>query len=182
MPRSLQAQITRRAISPRFAIRIFLNGPDAKEGLSVFHRLAVLNELAFDDSSDVGFDLVHQLHGFDNAENFTGSDVLADTHERRRVRRSRFVKSADDGAFRVEELRIGFGRGSFRFQGRRGGGGRSVVGRSYAWRIQKYAGLDTESLPDAHAIFAALHFQFGDARIGNQLDQLADLFNCHATE
>src|SRR5580698_4593210 len=104
MPRSLQAQMTRRAISPRFAIRIFLNGPNAKEGFSVFHWLAVLHELALDDSRDVGFDLVHQLHRFDDAENFSRRDVLADAHERRRFRRGGLVESTDDGALGVEEL------------------------------------------------------------------------------
>src|SRR5580704_12863448 len=106
MPRSLHAQITRSAISPRFAIRIFLNGPDAKEGFSVFHRLAVLNELALDDARNVGFNLVHQLHGFDNAENLAGSDVLADAHEGRRVGRGGFVKSPYDGTLGVKKLGI----------------------------------------------------------------------------
>src|SRR5258708_8755957 len=54
-PSSLQAQMTRRAISPRFAIRIFLNipgaavrprplavGPDAEEGVPVLHALPPL--------------------------------------------------------------------------------------------------------------------------------------------
>src|SRR5580698_9937110 len=101
MPRSLHAQITRRAISPRFAIRIFLNGPDAKEGFSVFHRLAVLYELALDDAGDVGFDLVHQLHRFDDAEDLAGRHMLADADEGRRIRRGGLVKSADDGALRI---------------------------------------------------------------------------------
>src|ERR1035438_3210669 len=97
MPRSLQAQMTRRAISPRFAIRIFLNGPDAKEGFSVFDGLAVRDELALDDAGDFGLDFGHELHRFDNAEHFAGRDVLADAYERGGVRRGGFVESADDG-------------------------------------------------------------------------------------
>src|SRR5262245_45887835 len=49
MPSSLQAQMMRSAISPRFAMRIFLNMPlegladrtDPEEHLSVFDRLGV---------------------------------------------------------------------------------------------------------------------------------------------
>src|SRR5580692_1368952 len=91
MPRSLQAQMMRRAISPRFAIRIFLNWPDAKEGFSVFHRLSVLHQLTLDNACHVGFDLVHQLHRFDDAQNFARRHMLPDTNERRCVRRCRFV-------------------------------------------------------------------------------------------
>src|ERR1019366_1368666 len=110
MPRSLQAQMTRRAISPRLAMRIFLNGPDAKESFSVFDRLAVLNELGFDDAWDVGLNLIHELHGFDDAEDFARDDVFADGDEGRSIGGGRFVKSTDDGGFDVEEGGLGFGR------------------------------------------------------------------------
>src|ERR1700724_3533277 len=104
MPRSLQAQMMRNAISPRFAIRIFLNRPDAKEGFSVFHRLTILNELALDDAGDVGIDLVHELHRFDDAENLPGRHVLPNPHERRRFRRGSFIESTDNGTLGVEQL------------------------------------------------------------------------------
>src|ERR1700733_9154028 len=118
MPRSLPAQMTRSAISPRFAISIFLNGPDAKEGFSVFHWLAVLYELALDDAGHVRLDLVHQLHGFDDAEDFAGRYMVSNAHEGRRVGRSGFVKRADDGALRVDQLGFGFGRGRVCLQNR----------------------------------------------------------------
>src|ERR1019366_7582744 len=134
MPRSLQAQMTRRAISPRLAMRIFLNGPDAKEGFSVFDRLTVLDELALDDAGDVGFDLVHELHRFDDAENVAGCDMLADTHERRRFGRGGLVESANDGAFGVEELRARFGGRCVRSQSGGGCGGRSGGGLYHNFR------------------------------------------------
>ena len=84
--------MTRKAISPRLAMRIFLNGPDAKERFSVFHRLAILNKLALDDAGNVGFNLVHELHRFDNAENLAGSHLFADAHEGRCVRGRGFIK------------------------------------------------------------------------------------------
>src|ERR1700689_3416713 len=112
MPRSLQAQMTRRAISPRFAIRIFLNGPDAKEGFSVFDCLAVLHEFTLDDTGDIGLDFVHELHRFDDAEHFAGRDMLADAYERGGVGRGGFVESADDRTLRIDDLQGGVRGGS----------------------------------------------------------------------
>src|SRR5947209_17432744 len=103
MPRSLQAQMMRSAISPRLAIRIFLNGPDAKEGFSVFHRLTVLDEASLHDASHVRLDLVHQLHRLDDAEDLTKADVLTNAHERRVTGRSCFVESADNRRFHVDK-------------------------------------------------------------------------------
>src|SRR5215203_1002556 len=78
MPSSRQAQMTRSAISPRFAIRIFLNmscrcrparedlssigRPDGEQPLAVLHRLAVFHVGADDLAVVFGGDLVHQLH------------------------------------------------------------------------------------------------------------------------
>src|SRR5207247_11042677 len=72
IPSSRQAHMIRRAISPRFAIRIFLNtalrsrfaGADAEKNLSIFHGLPVGDHDLLDRAVDVGFVLVHTLHGF----------------------------------------------------------------------------------------------------------------------
>src|SRR5215475_13456988 len=74
IPNSLHAQMTRRAISPRLATRIFLNiegrrlllaaRPDSKQRLPVLHGLPVLRENSQHLSAHVGFNLVHQFHGF----------------------------------------------------------------------------------------------------------------------
>src|SRR5277367_1619987 len=109
MPRSLHAQMTRSAISPRLAISIFLNRPDAKESFSVFHRLAVLNESGLDDARDFGLDLVHKLHRFDDTEHGSWCDLLADLYEGGGLGRDRLVEGADYGALRVDELRFRLG-------------------------------------------------------------------------
>src|SRR3982751_453345 len=75
IPSSRQAQMMRRAISPRLAIRIFLNmvacssrgrwrsgGPDREQPLSVLDRLAVLDVGAHELAVVFRRDLVHQLH------------------------------------------------------------------------------------------------------------------------
>src|SRR5438045_1337473 len=80
MPSSRQATMTRMAISPRLAIRIFLNigarrGPrrgsrvgvaclDREEPFAVLHRLPVLDVDLHDLPVELRVDLVHQLHRF----------------------------------------------------------------------------------------------------------------------
>src|SRR5580658_1255977 len=77
IPSSRHARRTRSAISPRFAIRIFLNIArrrqssrllDAEELLPVLDALAVLREDFGHGPRPLGLDFVHQLHRFDDAE------------------------------------------------------------------------------------------------------------------
>jgi hypothetical protein len=35
------------------------------------------------------------------------------------------------------------------------------------------------SAPDAHAVIAPLHLQFGDSRLGRQIDQFSNFIYCH---
>src|SRR4051812_28373103 len=107
MPSSLHAVMTRTAISPRLAIRIFLKRTDGKQSLPVLHRLAVQNEPALDDARVIGLDLVHELHRFDDAEDFPGLDALADRNERRGARRGRLVEGADNRRLDEDEVGIG---------------------------------------------------------------------------
>src|SRR5689334_9366339 len=99
--------MTRRAISPRLATRIFLNivfereGPlssrlDREQSLAVLDRLAVLGKHLHDLSGDVRLDLVHELHRLDDAENLVLLDAVSRRSERRRLRRSRAVERSDD--------------------------------------------------------------------------------------
>src|SRR5262245_61747738 len=98
IPSSLHAHSTRRAISPRFAIRIFLNklGSDREEGLAVLHGLAVLVVHPHHLARHLGLDLVHELHGFDDAEDLAHLHVVAHAHERSRVGIGRPVEGAHD--------------------------------------------------------------------------------------
>src|SRR5712691_3025340 len=81
IPSSLQAQMTRSAISPRLAMRIFLKGADAKQGLPVLDRLPVGHQLARHHPGDFRLDLIHELHRFDDAEHRAGLHGFADPHE-----------------------------------------------------------------------------------------------------
>src|SRR3954469_23013809 len=71
MPSSRHATMMRIAISPRLAIRIFLNiAPrlDREQPLAVLHRLPVLDVDLYNLAIELRVDLVHQLHRFDDAQ------------------------------------------------------------------------------------------------------------------
>src|SRR5215467_5562592 len=98
IPSSRHAQMMRRAISPRLAIRIFLNMdgpgarscgrgfPDLEQRLPVFDRLSVRHQRLEDLSVAVRFDLVHQLHRLDDAQHLPLLHLVADFGERARPR------------------------------------------------------------------------------------------------
>src|SRR5437868_4946597 len=126
MPNSLHAQITRRAISPRLAIRIFLNigslshqaiesspasaamarslnGPMTRSGgsypkqrLAVLHGLSVFGKLLHDFAGGISFDFVHQLHCFDDAQHLANLHVVTRFNEGWRARRRTFIEGAND--------------------------------------------------------------------------------------
>src|SRR5689334_17458864 len=94
MPSSLQAQMTRRAISPRFATRIFLNMnmtcrarsrplllANAEDWHAVLDGAAVVDEHLRDYPGNLSFDLVHQLHGFNDAQHLPLFHRIAYLHE-----------------------------------------------------------------------------------------------------
>src|SRR5713226_8061648 len=100
MPRSLQAQMTRTAISPRLAIRTFWNisaGADREQSLSVLNWPAVFHKLRYNRAGDLRLDLIHQLHGFDNAEHLAWLHDIAYLDERGIARFRRLVVSPHDG-------------------------------------------------------------------------------------
>src|SRR5579863_7148515 len=100
-PSSRQARRTRSAISPRFAIRIFLNitpdelsphheaaaiAPlrllDSEKLLSVLNALAVLGENFGNRAGAFRLDFVHELHRLDDAERLPRAHDGANVDER----------------------------------------------------------------------------------------------------
>ena len=72
---------------------------NGKQRLAEFDGLAVGDE-AFDDfAGGVGLDFVHQLHGFDNADDLAFFDVIAGGDEGRGTGRRRAVIGSDDRRF-----------------------------------------------------------------------------------
>src|SRR5207342_3472156 len=74
MPISLQARCTRRAISPRLAMRIFSNMRlgDHDERLAELHRLAILDQHLDHLAGARRGDRVHGLHGLDDHQGLAG--------------------------------------------------------------------------------------------------------------
>src|SRR5215831_13786920 len=75
IPISLQARFTRRAISPRFAMRTFSNievSLDPHQWFTELHGLTVANEDLRDATGGRGGDRVHGLHRFDDAQSPVG--------------------------------------------------------------------------------------------------------------
>src|SRR5678815_2369998 len=83
-PISRHARITRRAISPRFAISTFLNigssRDDLEQPLTVLDRRAILDEDRDDRTGDIGLDLVHQLHRLHDAQHLSLLDLFVDRY------------------------------------------------------------------------------------------------------
>src|ERR1700737_1466267 len=96
IPGSRHARIIRSAISPRFAIRTFLNTDASdrrwlgrlypEQRLSELHRLTVLRQDFGDLSTDLCLDFVHQLHRLDDAEDLPLAHHRAHLNEGRLIR------------------------------------------------------------------------------------------------
>src|SRR5215510_7796777 len=124
MPSSRQAEMIRSAISPRLAMRIFLNiaarlgrEADREELLAVLDGLPVARVDRDDLALDVGLDLVHELHRLDDAEDLPLADPGADLGERLRLGRRRSVEGSDDR--RGDDVDVGL-LGLFLLRRRRG--------------------------------------------------------------
>src|ERR1043165_2108902 len=81
IPSSRHARRMRSAISPRFAMTTFSSMErllfDDEQRLAEFDRVAVLHQDCGDASGFVRFDLVHHLHGFDDAQRVADVDFAA---------------------------------------------------------------------------------------------------------
>src|SRR3977135_71709 len=81
MPSSLQARSTRKAISPRLAIRILSNMQssfDDHQRFAELHRLAVLDQDLDHPAGARGGYLVHGLHGLDDQQSIARPHHTAD--------------------------------------------------------------------------------------------------------
>src|ERR1700685_2287244 len=127
IPSSLQAQMTRRAISPRLAMSSLRNigsiqgpcirtvvvtftmqkelmQPESEEWLAVLHWLAVGDQTLDNLPGRIGFDLVYQLHGFDDAQDLTVLDLVPDLDKSSGAGRRRLVERAHDG--RLDDVQL----------------------------------------------------------------------------
>src|SRR4051794_37149474 len=105
----------RSAISPRLAIRIFLNMAsgwlDREQALAVLHGLPVLDVGLYELPVAVGGDLVHEFHRLDDAEDLSLPDRLPDVHEGLGARLRRSVERTDNRGLDDQEVDVFVGRG-----------------------------------------------------------------------
>src|SRR6056297_3750510 len=97
MPISRAARMTRSAISPRLAIRIFSNMRallDDHQRRAEFHRCPVFDEHPLDDTAGPRVDVVHRLHRLDDEQGLAFLDRVADPHERGGGRLGREIDGA----------------------------------------------------------------------------------------
>ncbi len=97
--------------------------PQSEKGLAVFDRLAIGDQALDHFAGGVRFDLVHQLHGFDNAQHLAVFDLVPNLDEGSRARRRRFVERTHDR--RLDDVQLFFLDGRRRRLRRSGGPGRS---------------------------------------------------------
>src|SRR3954471_3813897 len=184
MPSSRQARCTRNAISPRLAIRIFLNisacGPslDDEQRLAVFDRLPVLAQDLGDRSGLVGLDLVEDLHRLDDADGLAFLDLAADLHERLGAGAGRTVERAHHR--RLDRMAGGLlGCSGDRW---RGGLGHGLQRRGTGCRghhgLLGHRNADT-ALDDAHLALGFGDFQFRDVRLRDEINQRLEFSQIH---
>ena len=65
--------------------------------LAVFDRSTVFNQNFFNDTGFLGFDFIHQLHGFDDAQSISDFNLLADFDKSGGVRAGGAVERTDHG-------------------------------------------------------------------------------------
>src|SRR4026208_1421935 len=178
-PSSLQARSTRRAISPRLAIRILSNiAPrsallDHRKRLAIFNRLAVLDEDRDDRAGAGGGNLVHCLHGFDDEQRLPRGDMRADFDERRRTRLRRAIGGPDHrrghGAGRDDDIiRTRLGRPRFGDRPRRG------FARLRLAAVGSKRGREVHPARDSDPLAFVLDLDLGEASLLKQRRELAN--------
>src|SRR6266581_3522115 len=186
MPSSRQAQMMRRAISPRLAIRIFLNMewegarscrralPDFEQRLPVLHRLAVQNQRLEDFAVAVRLDLVHQLHRLDDAQHLALFHPISDLDEGAGAGFAGAVKGAHDR--RLHQVDAGgldgLGTDGGRIEGLRQGGGRQR--RRGGRRRARLAVPDGRPLHQLDLEALSLQLELDEARGLDVFHQLLD--------
>ncbi len=173
MPSSLQARSTRRAISPRLAMRIF--GDHGSGPYSMTTRAspystgrASSNENFRDLARARRRDLVHRLHRLDDEQRLAFLDCRADFDERARAWRCRHIDGADhrrgDDVVRVaggdERGCRGGGDGRGSCECRSGDRCLHILGRAGAG--------------DADAQIIVFDFDLGQIRVVENVGEVAD--------
>src|SRR5437867_2972299 len=147
---------------------------DQEERLAVLDRLGVLHENLDHAPIDVGLDLVHQLHGLDDAKDLAFLHVRAFLHIHVGVRRRRPVEGPHDGrAHSDQAFRGRLGGRRVRRSDREPG---SWNGHGHLDRWGRHAG---PFAPQADPEPIALDLKVADARVLEHRDQVLQELGVH---
>src|SRR5262249_40905237 len=83
---------------------------NGKQGLAVFDRLSVGDQHFDYFTGDVRLNLIHQLHGFNNAQNLPCRHLVSRFDERQGTRRRSLIKGAYDRGFYLVQFFLWGGR------------------------------------------------------------------------
>ena len=156
------------AQGPLFAFRT-----DREQGFAVFDWVAVLGQDANNFPGDIRLNLIHQLHGFDNAKYLAALDAGANPDKRIRVRRWRSVKRTDNRG--LDEVELFLRR--FRCTGRRTGDNcRNGAPAGSHWRA-RWGSRQLFFKADADA--AALVLEFRESVLVHERQHALDLGEVH---
>jgi hypothetical protein len=155
-------------------------GLDREQALAELHRLAVLDVDLDDLAVVLGRDLVHELHGLDDAEGLALVHRLAHLDERWRRGLGGAVESPDDGRLHDREFEtfivgVAGGRGDRVWPG--GGRWRRRRQRRDERRRRNRAGHDVDGafLADAQLHTLVLEFELRERVLAHHVEDLPDL-------
>src|SRR5680860_369891 len=101
MPISRAARMTRRAISPRLAIKILSNIAtalfDDHQGCAILNSAAILDEDTLDRAAAWSGNMVHGLHCLNNQQRVALGHLVPDRYEGRRARLGLRIDGANHG-------------------------------------------------------------------------------------
>ena len=155
-----------------------LGGTNAEEWFTEFNRFSRFGKDFGDGAREFGFDFVHDLHGFDDADDRLGVDDRTDIDVRGGIGGGSTVEGADHGGVDGREENWG-GGGSW------GGGGWGLGEGLDGWGEGMGGGRDlgfavgATANTDLGAVFFVL--ELGEAIFAHQIDDRLNLFNIHRT-
>ena len=125
--------------------------------------------LRHDGAGDFGFDFVHQLHRFDDAQHLAGLYRVADLDERRIAGLRRIVVCAHDRRLHDHLVASGIaGAAALASRRTRRSRDNRFGARSRGCGDHGRRRFDRPANP--HAVLAPLHFEFGNAAFHDELD------------
>src|SRR5882672_6267860 len=154
---------------------------DSKEWLAIFYWLAVAYQYFDDLARHVRFNLIHQLHGFNDAKHLARFHHVAGLHKRKRAWPGGLIEGPHNRRFHHVQPLINH----WRRLSRHGNGGRRLGGM-HPWR--RLGNRRSNIGDDGHAgcspldpyfYISSFEFKLGDVLFYQEINKLFQLFLIH---